>query len=83
MGVVVERMVPHDFALESACGSISGGHGSVRKLWAEGCGYIVFVSVCMRGQGDELVGGGFGFLSGQCSHCTLQPSGVLVVGETV
>ena len=49
-------MVPHDFALESACGLVCSVHGSIRKLSAECCGYLVFVGVGMGGEGAELVG---------------------------
>ena len=83
LGVVVERIVPHDFALESACGSICSIHDSVQKLSAVGCGYRIFVGVGMAGEGDGLVGVGFGFLSGQCGHSTPQPSWVLAVRKIV
>ena len=58
-------------------------HNSVRKLSAEGCRYLAFVRLGMGGEGDGFVGGGFGFISGQCGHGTSQPSGVLAVRETV
>ena len=55
MDVVVERMFPHDFALESAYGFVCSMHDSVRKQSAESCGYVVFVGVGV-GEGDRLVG---------------------------
>ena len=45
LAVVVGRIVPHNLALESACGSIRSMHDSDQKLSTEGCGYLVFLSV--------------------------------------
>ena len=54
--MVVERMVPHDFALGSACGTLCGMHDSVRKPSAESCGYLMFVDVRIGGESDEMLG---------------------------
>ena len=49
-------MVPHDLVFESASGSLCSMHDSVRKLSAEGCGYLVFVGEGMGGEGDGWLG---------------------------
>ena len=59
--MVGEEMVPHDFALESACCSNCSVHGSAPKLSAEGCGYLLFVGVGMGGESDGMVEEVLGF----------------------